>query len=331
MSSKGWLILTGIVAAAAVAVGCASKTKEQRQGDDSQTGEKIREAAVAGLFYPAEKDALAAMIDGFLSKVDSPPVENLRGLVCPHAGYRFSGPTAAYSYKQLLGRDIRTVVVMAPSHYAYFRGASIPDVKAYRTPLGKIQLSPKARELAKIRPLITNPSCRVRRPPWWRQSPKKAPPLGEDTPHTWEHSLEVQLPFLQRTLKDFKIVPIVLAPVELVDVEKVARVLTDHIDDGTILVASSDLSHNYPYEVARRMDKACTKAICDLDIEAMKRQEACGQAPILTLMHIAKLKGWKAKLLDYRNSGDTAGNKFDVVGYAAIAFFEPEKTASEAR
>jgi predicted class III extradiol MEMO1 family dioxygenase len=325
MSSRGLLVHFVIVAVMAVAAGCSSKGNEEKREGASPKGGKIREPAVAGLFYPAEKEELARMIDGFLANVDTPPVENLRGLVCPHAGYRFSGPIAAYGYKQLLGRDVRTVVVMGPSHTSEFRGASIPDVEAYRTPLGEIRLSPKAKELAKIRPLITNPPCRVVRPPWWQQSPKKAPPIGEDTPHTWEHSLEVQLPFLQRTLKDFEIVPIVFAARELVDVEQVARILEGSIDDKTVLIASSDLSHYYPYEVARQKDARCTKAICDLDIEAMKKQEACGQAPILTLMHIAKKKGWKAKLLDYRNSGDTAGDKSGVVGYAAIAFFEPNQ------
>jgi len=326
MSWKSWLIIIGIAAVAAAGLGLTMKRKSQQPHEGSSHGEKVREAAVAGLFYPENKDALTRMIDGFLAKAKVEAVGNVRGLVCPHAGYRFSGLTAAYGYKQLKGRDIRTVVVMAPSHYALFRGASIPDAAAYRTPLGLVEVSPKAKELARISPFVSNPSCRVRRPGWWRQSPKQAPPVGKDTPHTWEHSLEVQLPFLQRTGKDFKIIPVVFGQV---DAEKAANVLIDHIDDETILVASSDLSHYYPYDVARRMDASCTKAICDLDIERMKGEEACGKLPILTLMHIAKRKGWKAKLLDYRNSGDTAGDKSGVVGYAAVAFFEPRKSGSE--
>ncbi|NQT84076.1 AmmeMemoRadiSam system protein B [bacterium] len=322
MNWKSWLVIVGILAAAAAALGLTMKGKPKREGKGSPQGDKVREAAVAGLFYPKEKDVLAAMIDSFLGSVGAPQVENVRGLVCPHAGYRFSGQTAAYSYKQLMGRDVRTVVVMAPSHYSLFRGASIPDVTAYRTPLGTVELSPKAKELAKIGPLVSNPPSQVRRPPWWRESPKKAPPVGEDTPHTWEHSLEVQIPFLQRTLKDFSIIPIVFGQV---DAEKVARALVRKVDAKTVLVASSDLSHYYPYDVARRKDASCTKAICDLDIERMKKEEACGKAPILTLMHIARQKGWKAKLLDYRNSGDTAGDKSGVVGYAAVVFYEPKK------
>lgn len=321
MNRKGWLLIVGIVAAAAVALGLTMKRKPSG-------GEKIREPAVAGLFYPAKKDALAAMVDAFLSNVDVPPVENVRGLVCPHAGYRYSGQTAAYAYKQLLRRDIRTVIVMGPSHYALFRGASIPDAVEYRTPLGAVEISPKAKELAKIAPFVINPRCRVRRPPWWVQSPKKAPPVGEDTPHTWEHSVEVQAPFLQQTLKEFTIMPVVFGQV---DPEEAWKVLIKYVDEKTVLVASSDLSHYYPYDVAKRMDASCTKAICELDIERMKGEEACGKLPILTLMYIAKQKGWKAKLLDYRNSGDTAGDKSGVVGYAAIVFFEPKKSESENR
>ena len=322
MSYKGWVILAVILVAAAVALGVTLKKTPRQQSDASSEARKVRTPAVAGLFYPADKAALSAMIDGFLAQVDMPPLENLRALVSPHAGYEFSGPIAAHAYKQLVGRKVSTVVVMAPSHYASFRGASISDADAYETPLGRIPLSPKAKELAGVRPLITNPPCRVNRPSWWSRSTKKAPPPGEDTPHTWEHSLEVQLPFLQKTLEDFTLVPIVFGQV---DSKEVAAILKDHIDDETILIASSDLSHYYPYEVANRMDRACVKAICDLDIEAMKEQEACGAGPILTLMHLAKRNEWKTKLLDYRNSGDTASDKSGVVGYAAIAFYEPPR------
>ncbi len=325
MGWKSWLTIAVVVAGAAVALGVTMKRKAQKDSQNPAQGGRIEEAAVAGLFYPGEKDALAAMIDGFLSKVDVSPAEKLRGLVCPHAGYRYSGQTAAYAYKQLIGGDIETAIVMAPSHYAAFRGAAVADVEAYRTPLGLIELSPKANELGKKAPFVVNPPCRVRRPPWSVESPKKAPPAGEDTPHTWEHSLEVQLPFLQKTLKEFKLVPIVFGEV---DAEEVARVLAGCLDDKTILVASSDLSHYYPYDVAKRMDESCTRAICELDIESMEKQEACGKGPILALMHIAKDKGWKTKLLDYRNSGDTAGDKSGVVGYAAVAFFEATKTDS---
>jgi hypothetical protein len=229
---------------------------------------------------------------------------------------------AGVAYKQLEGRRFGTVFVMAPSHYADFEGASIPEVDAYETPLGLVPLSPRARELARVRPLVSAPECEVARPRWWRRAPKEIPPFGEDTPHTWEHSLEVQLPFLQKTLDDCAIVPIVFGRV---DAERVAEAIDPTLDEKTLLVSSSDLSHFFPYEVARRLDASCVKAICALDVEAMQGEDACGKGPILTLMHLALEHGWRAKLLDYRNSGDTSGDKSGVVGYAAIAFYEPQQ------
>jgi AmmeMemoRadiSam system protein A len=162
-------------------------------------------------------------------------------------------------------------------------------------------------------------------PNWTSESTKKKPDFGKNEADTWEHSLEAQLPFLQRTLKKFSIVPVVYGEV---DPEAAAKALMKFIDDRTLLVISSDLSHYYPYETAKVLDNACVKAICDQDAYRMTRQEACGKVPILTLMEIARQKGWKAKLLDCRNSGDTSGNKDRVVGYAAIAFYQPDANES---
>ncbi|MDP6633833.1 MAG: AmmeMemoRadiSam system protein B [Phycisphaerae bacterium] len=283
---------------------------------------KVREAAVAGMFYPAGKQKLSDLVEGLLSGAKPLGIKGLRGLVCPHAGYPYSGRTAAAAYKQLEGRDIRTAIVLAPSHYAGgYQGASIPDVEAYRTPLGAIGLAPLAGKLIGKGPFVSKPSCRVQRPGWWRQAPKEIPPFGQDTPHTWEHSLEVQLPFLQKTLKNFQLVPAVLRNA---DTEQLARTLSKHVDDKTIVIASSDLSHHNPYKVARKMDAQCVEAICKLDTDAMASQSACGKEPIVALMHLAKLKGWKTLLLDACNSGDTAGDTSSVVGYAAIAFYDPE-------
>lgn len=296
------------------------------QAAGSSTYRKVRQAAVAGSFYERRPEDLATQVDRFLADASPKPVEHLRGLICPHAGYSFSGKTAAFGYKLLRGREIDTVIVMAPSHYADFEGASIPDVEAYETPLGMIPLSRKAAELAKLKPFVVNPPCEVRRPSWWSEAPKELPPFGEDTPHSWEHSLEVQLPWLQRTLKSFRLVPIVFGRVEPA---AVARSLAGGLDERTLIVASSDLSHYRPYEVAKGLDTTCCRAICSLNVEWTERQEACGKGPILTLIHLAREKGWKAKLLDYRNSGDTSGDKSRVVGYAAIAFFDPRGRSDE--
>ncbi len=322
---NGKLLLIG--AAAAVLAAALAGCEKSGNGGPTKTGlptatspkkERIREPAVAGAFYPRDKEPLSKIIDTYLAAAKDHQIKDLRGLISPHAGYRFSGPTAAIGYKQLAGRDIQTVVVLAPTHYASFDGASIPPVDAYRTPLGLIRLSPKAAQLTKTAPFVSNPICQVRRPRWWRQAPKELPPFGKDTPHTWEHSLEVQLPFLQAVLKDFSLVPVVQGNV---DPKAAAKALAKYIDDKTFIVASTDLSHFLPYSAANILDRACVKAICRMDIEAMGGHEACGKRPILTLMHIAKSRGWQAKLLDYRNSGDTAGDKSRVVGYAAIAFF----------
>ena len=286
------------------------------------TGAGIREAAVSGLFYPGDQRELERVVNSYLDAAEAAAVPNLRGLICPHAGYRYSGFTAAYGYKLLADRrDIDTVIVMAPSHYAAFQGASVTDEEAYRTPLGLIPVSEKTTTLAGNPPFVRNPACRVQRPQWWRQSNKKAAPISKDNPHTWEHSLEVQLPFLQVTLDSFELIPIVFGDA---DYQQAAGVLSNFIDEHTILIASSDLSHYHPYDDAVARDKTCVEAICDLDVDKMAGQEACGKLPILTMMQIAIEKGWQTRLLDYRNSGDTTGDKSGVVGYATIAFYEPQ-------
>ena len=324
-----WVALAALLLLGLPFVGCNSRSPTSRAEPRVQPADtnastnhplRIRAPAVAGLFYPASEPELTRMVDGLLADAPSHGIPNLKALVCPHAGYPYSGPVAAVAYKTLAGHDFRTVIILGPSHYAAFAGASVPDVDAYQTPLGIVPVSAKAPQLAKTSPFVLEPKCLVERPPWARQSSKPAPPAGEDTPDTWEHSVEVQVPFLQRTLTNFAILPVVLGNV---DPESVARALAGVIDGRNLIVVSSDLSHYHPYDEARKLDTRCVKAICDLDFNAMKSEEACGRLPILTLIYLARLKGWKAQLLDYRNSGDTAGDKSAVVGYSAIAFYEP--------
>jgi len=285
---------------------------------------RIREPAVAGLFYPADPGTLSALLDKLLAAASTNDLPGLRALVCPHAGYEYSGPIAATGYKALAGRDVRTVLLLAPSHYALFDGVSVLQADAYRTPLGLVPISPKSAELVKTAPFRPEPRGCVRRPPWAWQSAKSAGAPAEDTPETWEHSGEVQVPFLQKALGRFSLVSLVFGQVEP---EAVAGALAPHLDEQTLLVASSDLSHYYPYETARKLDQRCVQAICELDVGRLKEAEACGLGPILTVVHLARQQGWRTKLLDYRNSGDTAGDKRGVVGYAAIAFLAPERGA----
>ena len=302
--------------------GRGSTTTPAASSQPAVTMGPVREPAVAGTFYPAEANALSEMIDGFLEKAAPEPVQNLRGILVPHAGYQYSGPTAALAYKLLAGRDVRTAIILAPSHTAVFAGAFLSTAQAYRTPLGDAPLSPKVTELARRSPFATAPLCKVSRPEGWQGLPRTLPALGQDTPETWEHAGEVQVPFLQRVLKDFTIVPVVFGEV---DPAAVAKDIQGQLDDKTVVIASSDLSHYHPYEKARALDQQCLTAICALDVEQMKKEEACGQGPILTLMYLAKWNGWRAKLLNYSNSGDTAGGKGSVVGYGAVAFYAPAK------
>jgi MEMO1 family protein len=338
---RGANVAGGVVALVLLLIGfgCGARPEALREGQitnasgtptAAERSLRVRAPAVAGLFYPGDAAALSKTVDGLLAGAPEHYIPRLKGLVCPHAGYEYSGQAAAIGYKLLAGREVQTVVVMGPSHYALFQGACIPNADAYKTPLGLVPISEKAKGLASVGPFVLEPRCMVQRPGWWRQSPRSAPEEGQDTPETWEHSVEVQVPFLQKVLKNFQILPVVVGKV---DPAQVAKALAERIDDKTIVVASSDLSHYHTYQDARRLDERCIKAICDLDIDAMAAQEACGELPILTLLHLARQKGWKAQLLDYRNSGDVTGEKDRVVGYTAVAFYAPtpENLAEEER
>ena len=308
-------LVLSLVLAPLLAAGCGGS-----EGGEPKI-EKVRTPAVAGTFYPGDKETLGKAVDALLAQTRSANLPNVRALICPHAGYRYSGLTAAVGYKQLVGRDLTTVVVLAPSHTAAFGGASVPDVDAYETPLGLVVLSAEAKRLAARKPFAVNPAGRVQRPQWGRDLAEGEAP----TPHTWEHSLEVHLPFLQKVLKDFTLVPAVLSQI---DPAAAAKALAPLLNDKTILIASTDLSHYEPYDTARKLDSACVSAILKLDVTGLGADSACGRGPVLTVMHLARAKGWKPILLDYRNSGDTAGDKSRVVGYAAIAFYEPTAVAA---
>ena len=260
-----------------------------------QPSARVREPVVAGQFYPAQAADLSSAIDDLLAAAPGLPIPNVMALVAPHAGYSFSGLTAARGYRQIAGRELETVVIMAPSHRFSFVGASVLDVDSYRTPLGLVAISPLAEKLRKL-------------------------PLFDCVPeaHRAEHSLEVQLPFLQRVVTAFSLVPIIFGSV---DARAVAKAIVPYLGPKTLVVASSDLSHFHRYAEAQQLDRACVDAICTLDASAVREAEACGKGPVEALIHIARMQGWQTELLDYRNSGDTAGSKERVVGYASVAFF----------
>ena len=261
-----------------------------------ETGQTIRPPAAAGRFYPDDPEELRKMVGTLLRDASGLDVKGtIRGLVSPHAGYIYSGIVAAAGYRQI-APSTRTVILIGPSHRFPLGGASIPSVTAYRTPLGDVRLSKLAFRLQKL------------------------PIFGSVTEaHKMEHSLEVQLPFLQVMLRAFEIVPIL---VNSADPKALAAALAPYIDNDTLIVASTDLSHYYPYERAVSLDRICTSAITGAEFSRMPLCEACGKQAVMTLMHIAEIKNWDAKLIDYKNSGDTAGGRNNVVGYASIAFVD---------
>ncbi len=293
----GALILVLISCLLLTAYFWPNKEKEQEEKEM-----KIRKEAVAGRFYPSSSEELKSIIYEYLDQAPYLDLPDIHGLVCPHAGYVYSGLTAAYSYKQL-NDQYDTVILIGPTHYVWFSGASIPDFTHYETPLGLVRVSEKVHELKNDSVFTTVPEA-----------------------HTREHCLEVQLPFLQCVLTDFEIIPIVLGDT---DPAAVASALSPYIDERTLVVASSDLSHYYPYERANELDNICTEAVPELDFEMVQSCEACGIKAILTLMYLAEEKGWQGKLLDYRNSGDTAGGKDQVVGYMAVAYYGDQNYLNE--
>jgi hypothetical protein len=272
---------------------------------------KIRPPAVAGSFYPADPKELGSMIDGFLAKAAPPPLENVVALVAPHAGYPYSGPVAAYSYALLKGRKYDRVVVIAPSHYEAFGFSSVYDGAAYTTPFGQVPVDQAfAAKLAKASPLI-------------KLSGAGHTPSA-DRP---EHALEVQLPFLQRVIGQFQLVPIIMGD-QSYDACRALGVALAKLVAGTntLIVASSDLSHYHTYDEAVKLDHKTLKAIEEYDYFDLSRNlelrvwEACGGGPIVATMIAAeRLGATQAKLLHYANSGDTAGDHSRVVGYGAVA------------
>jgi hypothetical protein len=281
---------------------------------------KIRPAYVAGGFYPADANQLGKMIDGFLAQA---PAEKLEGslvaLICPHAGYQFSGGVAAYSYIQLKGRSYDRVVVLAPSHYESFPFSSIYDGEAYQTPFGDVPVDRDfAAQLVKLSSAIKI-SGRGH---------------GEVEGHG-EHALEDQLPFLQRVLGQFKMVPIVMGDPSYDACRALGIALAKAVQGtNTLILVSSDLSHYHPYDEAERMDHQILKTIEDWDYLTLSQNTErniwkgpCGGGPIVAAMIAAeRLGAHRAQILKYANSGDVTGDKSAVVGYGAVALVaEKEK------
>ncbi len=258
------------------------------------SGTLVRRPAVAGAFYPQGKEELAQAVDGMLASAKETEVGGtLRGLVVPHAGYVYSGPVASCGYRLLEGAGgrVRKALIMGPSHYALFIGACESGFGEWETPLGRVKARSEPRGLVSVLPQAHGP----------------------------EHCIEVQLPFLQRVLGEFEVWPLLLGEV---DPQEMAAQVSGAVGDDTIVIASSDLSHYLPYEQAVARDSVANETVPSLDIRRFSEEgDACGKTAILSLMHLAKMKGWKGAFIDYRNSGDTAGPKSEVVGYGCYAFY----------
>lgn len=264
----------------------------------------IRKPVWAGRFYPESAQELRREINratdqAFQTKVNIPAGKTLRALILPHAGHVYSGLTAAHAAPVLKEKQFEKVILIGPDHHVGFSGGAVGSVSAYETPLGMVPLHADAARLRAKAGLFRSVP----------ESDRK------------EHSLEVILPFLQIYLKGFQLVPIVMGGGG--DRDGIRRAIDAIVDGKTMIVASSDLSHFLPYDSARKKDEETIRLIMDLKSEELLAREnaACGVLPISLLMDMARQHGWRPVLLHCCNSGDTAGDRSRVVGYAAIAFY----------
>ncbi len=267
----------------------------------------IRQAVVAGQFYPEDPRILQKKIRQSLAAAGHVPDPDVCALIVPHAGYDYSGPIAAEAYRLVEGRKFDSVVIIAFLHRVFLQGVLVDDVVAYETPLGRV---PVDRELV--------------------GEIQKHHSLFQSTvpARLEEHSLEVQIPFLQETIPELKIVPVYIGVQDITNVTVLADTLAKALAGrNTLVVATTDLSHFHPYEAASGMDKALIAMFEKGNVEAIyeayakEEVEACGMGPVLTSLLLAKKMKWSGpRLVRYANSGDVTGDRSSVVGYAAMAF-----------
>ena len=259
----------------------------------------VRPAAVAGLFYPESTGILARDVSRMLGATVEENSRKPKALIVPHAGYLYSGPVAASAYA-LLGsarETVKRVVLLGPTHRVAVDGLALPTCRAFATPLGDVPIDDQAISGIRDLPQI----------------------VFSDMAHAEEHSLEVQLPFLQTLLDDFSLLPLAVGMVTPAMVAEVLERLWG--GDETLIVVSSDLSHYLPYDEARRIDARTARDILELRT-SIDHQQACGATPMNGLLLAARRHGLQARLVEQRNSGDTAGDRQRVVGYGAFAFYD---------
>jgi AmmeMemoRadiSam system protein B len=260
-----------------------------------------RPAAVAGVFYPADPDRLAAEVDALLATVSMPRDEpEVLAVVSPHAAYRYSGQVAATAYRRLAPRrgSVRRAVVLGPAHFTVVHGMALPGWGAFETPFGAVAVDEPASAIAAALPGV----------------------VISDAAHAREHSIEVQLPFLQRALgAEVTIVPVVVGQVEAYRVAHVMNALWQ--DESTVIVVSTDLSHYHDHATAGRLDRRTADAIVRRDPDGIGEYDACGCRPLRGLLDFARRRELDVRLLDLRTSGDTAGGRSRVVGYGAFGVY----------
>ena len=255
----------------------------------------IRPTAVAGMFYPDDRDELHEMVTGFLHQVAPSNDPAPKAIIAPHAGYIYSGPIAASAYARLapVHDTIRRVVLLGPSHRVGFLGIAASSADYFHTPLGDVALDHELLEQVTALPSVQQ----------------------FDQAHQMEHSLEVHLPFLQEVLGKFTLLPLVVGDASPEEVAEVLRTVWG--GEETLIVVSSDLSHYHDYDTARSMDRNTSNAIEQLNPESISAGDACGRTPLSGLLLVAREKHLKTSTIDLRNSGDTAGPRDQVVGYGA--------------
>ncbi len=259
----------------------------------------IREAAVAGQFYPGDPRELSTTVEQYLDEAQVEPGPQPKALIVPHAGYIYSGPVAASAYARLrpYRERITRVILLGPCHRVAVRGLALSGADVFRTPLGDVPLDKE------VMTGLDLPAVEV----------------FDDT-HAFEHSLEVHLPFLQILLDDFTLVPLVVGNAGIETVAEVLNALWGGPE--TLIVISSDLSHYLDYDSARKRDKATCQAIVHFDADSIGPEDACGCHPIGGFLVLAKRRGMTVETLDLRNSGDTAGPMDQVVGYGSWMFVD---------
>ena len=251
----------------------------------------MKKASFAGSFYEADPVRLSNDIKSYLAQAKKVVSKKPRAIIVPHAGYMYSGSVAAFGYKQLEGYMYNKIVIIGPSHRSVFNGMATIYAKAFETPLGNV-------------PVFNNEGK--------HQGIEVIPEA-----FSMEHNIEVQLPFLQSVLNGFKIFPILTGYIDKNSEEFIK--IDNLLDDITLLVVSSDLSHYLPYEQCKSIDSK-TLNLIETKSPQITQEQACGAAGLNILLKIAKKRNWMAKFLKYTNSGDITGDKFSVVGYTSFVF-----------